>query len=140
MQQGSPAKRKPRPFRYRGEPLIDSTTPWEQDYKCQYIVACHPGGLTLEQISSLLCVTRERVRQIEASALRKLKNLPLDEMGIELPPERESYSWRSVFPSQDMLPNNVVQLFDDSKPRRRIKAASRAGARAVSRTSIRRTR
>lgn len=32
----------------------------------------NPAGMTLEQIGACMCITRERVRQLENSALRKL--------------------------------------------------------------------
>jgi len=51
---------------------IDATTPWERDDRCWYVVACHPTGITLDQIGTLLGLCRERIRQIERDALRKL--------------------------------------------------------------------
>jgi len=37
----------------------------------------HPGGATLEEVGEELLLTRERVRQIEVAALRKLKGSEL---------------------------------------------------------------
>lgn len=42
---------------------------------CSLDVA-NKGGLVLDQVGDLLGVTRERVRQIEASALRKIRRHP----------------------------------------------------------------
>ena len=52
--------------------LINGWTRWEEDDRAWYVVACHPHGLTLEQIGELFGLTRERIRQIEAIALAKL--------------------------------------------------------------------
>jgi AraC-like DNA-binding protein len=42
---------------------------------CQWISKNDPGRcLTLEEIASIMGVTRERVRQLEAQALRKLRH------------------------------------------------------------------
>ena len=42
---------------------------------CEWISKNDPGRcLTLEEISSIMGVTRERVRQLEAQALRKLRH------------------------------------------------------------------
>lgn len=46
---------------------------WEQHAEAREIVAKHPDGMTLEQVGNVLGVTRERVRQIEAIALGKLR-------------------------------------------------------------------
>ena len=45
-------------------------------------VEAHPGGETLEDIGELMGITRERVRQIEASALRNLRHA-CEERGID---------------------------------------------------------
>lgn len=45
---------------------------WEQHPEAMRAVQEHPDGMTLEEIGRLMGVTRERVRQIEAQALRKL--------------------------------------------------------------------
>lgn len=47
--------------------------PYDDDEACQRFVADHPNGATLGEIGALYGVTRERIRQIEAAALRKLK-------------------------------------------------------------------
>ena len=47
--------------------------PWRLDLWAQAFVAERPSGATLEEVGEALGVTRERVRQIETSAMRKLK-------------------------------------------------------------------
>lgn len=47
--------------------------PWALHREAHEVVAAHPDGMTLEEIGDILGLTRERVRQIEASALRKLR-------------------------------------------------------------------
>jgi hypothetical protein len=47
---------------------------WAEHVDAMQAVASHPEGMTLEQIGQHMGITRERVRQIEAGALRKLKN------------------------------------------------------------------
>jgi hypothetical protein len=61
--------------RYRGNrrPDIDDFTTYDEDDKCWYVTAVHPDGLTLEQVGALQDVTRERIRQIEAKAVRAFK-------------------------------------------------------------------
>jgi len=46
---------------------------WWEHPEAIRAVQAHPEGMTLEQIGRQMGVTRERVRQIEAVALRKLK-------------------------------------------------------------------
>lgn len=47
---------------------------WKDDKQAQKVVDENPDGMTLEQVGNVLGVTRERVRQIEVIALRKLRN------------------------------------------------------------------
>lgn len=47
--------------------------PWERHIEARRVVRAHPEGMTLEQIGEVLGLTRERVRQIEVTAVRKLK-------------------------------------------------------------------
>lgn len=56
----------PRPF----DPWADLE--WEEHKEAMKIVADNPDGMTLEEVGAHLGITRERVRQIEAAALRKL--------------------------------------------------------------------
>lgn len=37
-------------------------------------VACHYGPFTLEQVGNMMGVTRERIRQIEVKALKRLQH------------------------------------------------------------------
>jgi len=68
----------------RARALIDGTTPYDEDKRCQYVVEHHPHGLTLDQIGDLLGLTRERVRQIEAKALERLvKRMRLVGLDVE---------------------------------------------------------
>lgn len=46
---------------------------WEEHDEARDVVNEHPDGMTLEEVGAVLGVTRERVRQIEAAALEKLK-------------------------------------------------------------------
>lgn len=52
--------------------------PWHEDAASREFVDAHPGGALLEDVAVELGLTRERIRQIEAVALRKLAmRLPL---------------------------------------------------------------
>ena len=57
---------------------------WQMATSCSLDVADR-GGITLEEVGSILNMTRERVRQIEVRGLDKIKRHADDELG--LPPE-----------------------------------------------------
>ena len=54
-------------------PYVDRDTPFEEDEACQQLIREHPNGMRLEQIGEALRCSRERVRQLEAQAIRKLR-------------------------------------------------------------------
>jgi hypothetical protein len=56
------------------EPRFDpwADLEWHEHREAQDAVRLFPEGMTLEQIGSRMGITRERVRQIEGAALRKL--------------------------------------------------------------------
>jgi hypothetical protein len=53
--------------------LVDMHTPYARDAAAQAFVAEHEGGATLELVGLAMGVTRERIRQIEASALARFR-------------------------------------------------------------------
>lgn len=53
---------------------------WWQHPEAIRAVNEHPNGMTLEEIGRHMGITRERVRQVEATALRKLKECSGDEV------------------------------------------------------------
>jgi hypothetical protein len=59
----------------RGEPASWTweCLPWKDDPWAQAFVDVHPEGATLEDVGAMFGVTKERVRQIEAEAMRKLR-------------------------------------------------------------------
>lgn len=68
---GPPAKRRGRAPSYIPDPWSDIE--WESHPAAQTAVREHPAGMTLEEIGACMNITRERVRQIEHTALRKLR-------------------------------------------------------------------
>lgn len=63
--------------------LIDKTTRYENDVACQLFVSVFAGGATLEAIAEAIGVSRERVRQIEEEAIRKLRAAGLSAFDLE---------------------------------------------------------
>ncbi len=62
--------------KYRSDKVMAHLLECDQDIKCINYSLEHNGtsDLTLEEIGLVLGVTRERVRQIETSALKKLRH------------------------------------------------------------------
>jgi DNA-directed RNA polymerase sigma subunit (sigma70/sigma32) len=58
--------------RPRKDAYIDDRTPYERDFKARVFVSMYPNGATLEAVAAMFDVTRERIRQIEASAITRL--------------------------------------------------------------------
>lgn len=53
--------------------LTWQTLPWEQDQAAQRLVREYPAGLVLSSVGAAMGLTKERVRQLEFYALRKLR-------------------------------------------------------------------
>ncbi len=66
-----------------GEVLVDKETRYQDDVACQLFVATFRGGATLDSIAEALGVSRERVRQIENDAKRKLDALGLRAFNVD---------------------------------------------------------
>ncbi len=63
---------------------------WELDETCALDVADR-GGITLEEVGTIMNLTRERIRQVETRGLLKLRAMAEDEPYARdpcLPPER----------------------------------------------------
>ncbi|MCG3174118.1 MAG: RNA polymerase sigma factor RpoD [Myxococcota bacterium] len=54
--------------------------PWELEETCALDVADR-GGITLEEVGQILNLTRERIRQVEVTGLKKLNSIS-DEAGL----------------------------------------------------------
>ena len=66
--------------RYQLERILSTLTPREQTVIRLRFGIGHDQACTLEQVGQNLSVTRERIRQIEAKALEKLKTPHIKEM------------------------------------------------------------
>ena len=64
--------------------------PWEEDDWCWYAIACHPHGMTTEEVAALTGCTAERIRQIELEALKKLAVEPAAVEAMEVIDDREN--------------------------------------------------
>lgn len=56
---------------------------WEMSETCALDVADR-GGITLEEVGSIMNLTRERIRQVEVRGLEKLKDVPESEGGVSV--------------------------------------------------------
>ncbi|MCZ7683898.1 MAG: hypothetical protein M5U28_36085 [Sandaracinaceae bacterium] len=70
--------------RLAATPELDPDLPWAADVACRALVAERPDGCTLEEVGRAMGVTRERARQIEASALEVVRRR-LGEAGYSAP-------------------------------------------------------
>ena len=68
---------------------------WELEETCALDVADR-GGITLEEVGTIMNLTRERIRQVETRGLLKLRAIAEDEPRTPRPPERAP-----VFESED---------------------------------------
>lgn len=86
---------RPKPDGRKKDPLwveLD-TEPYDRDPIAQYVVASFPEGLTLTELGELMGVCRERVRQVEAEAFRKLRSSPEGRVLLE--------QWRKLQRARD---------------------------------------
>jgi len=60
---------------------------WELEETCALDVADR-GGITLEEVGTIMNLTRERIRQVETRGLLKLRAIAEDEPRTPRPPER----------------------------------------------------
>lgn len=58
---------------------------FHEDPACIAFVHDHPGGATLDEVAAFLGCSRERVRQLETSAIEKLRNSGVDWRSLDVP-------------------------------------------------------
>ena len=93
--------------------LIDDALDYESDSECQRFVADHPDGACLEEIAAIMGITRERVRQIENIAVRKIRNFhAANPRRLELSDEK--LSWAAINTSR------AISLHHPGNKRRRV--------------------
>jgi len=54
---------------------------WDLEETCALDVA-ERGGITLEEVGSIMNLTRERIRQVEVNGLAKLRSVPEEDGGL----------------------------------------------------------
>jgi hypothetical protein len=89
------------------EVCTDTTCEWrlknESFLNCTW-VACNYGPFTLEEVGDLMGVTRERIRQIEAKALKKLQHKKRRDQLMILPHRvTTGTACNSISPSQSIF-------------------------------------
>jgi hypothetical protein len=95
--------------------------PWELKESCSLDIADQPEELTLEDIGEIMCVTRERIRQIESVAKARMKvgldKLEEDENALTgngptcLADSHDDERHEFLVPSDDEL-DQVIELVD----------------------------
>lgn len=98
-----PLERKARGGGWEGLETLE----WERDTYAQELVARHPGGMKLDEMAREMGITRERIRQIEAAALRKLR-FALSLRGSI----RHALAERMNLPSSEMVRDALDALTD----------------------------
>lgn len=63
---------------------------WELDETCALDIADR-GGITLEEVGSIMNLTRERIRQVEVRGLEKLKDVPESLGGVDVYADWDPY-------------------------------------------------
>ncbi len=77
----------------RTRPLIDNSCRYEDDFTCRVFVSMYPQGQSLAMIGELMGISRERVRQIEARALKKCATyVKQHKITIDLPESGEEFA------------------------------------------------
>lgn len=98
-----------------------------KDRKEERILRLHFGigikePLTLDEIGTLFEVTRERIRQIEAKAIKKLqhpsRSEPFARMALGLEPEEPPLATHARKPSEDNEPHTAVPIPQPATPKR----------------------
>ena len=101
---------------------------WVMPHSCENdVLAAYPSGVTLQYLANTLSLTRERIRQIQAVAIKKLKvrvNMQKYEWYKEH--RKETYGLDSADPYVQSLPNmlNIVDARRQTRAREKRRRAS----------------
>jgi hypothetical protein len=95
-------------------------TSWTDDDAAWFVTAAHPGGLTQEQVATIMGITAGRVSQLEQAALEKLR-AGLDAILAAFCPSKLEQELGEVLEPEDLL-LGMFALYDRHR---------RAEARAV---------
>lgn len=92
-------------------------TPWQDDDAAWFATSVHPGGLTLEQVATLMGISPTRVCQIEVEAIEKLRiglEAAFDELELDIDIERAERELGIVLEPEDFL-LGMFELLDSHR-------------------------